>query len=129
MGSRKKTHFKRTPTLKMKWTLPISGTLLSFAGAQTSNTEYKLINSDKQIRIGDKCASAVDGLGGLLSIADCDTTSTGQGGGGGGYTGGNGGHSGTQAARGACPSGGGGGSYIDNFEDNYYLFDGNVESL
>merc|ERR1712004_576394 len=76
MGSRKKTHFKRTPTLKVKWTLPISGTLLSFAGAQTSNTEYKLINSDKQIRIGDKCASAVDGLGGLLSIADCDTTST-----------------------------------------------------
>merc|ERR1711893_209695 len=75
MGSRKKTHFKRTPTLKMKWTLPISGTLLTFAGAQ-ENTEFKLINSDKQIRIGDKCSSAIDGLGGLLSVADCDTTST-----------------------------------------------------
>merc|ERR1712178_27238 len=78
MGSREKTHFKRTPTLKMKWTIPISGALVSLVGAQNdqSTTEFKLINSDKQIRIGDKCATAIDGLGGLLSIADCDTTST-----------------------------------------------------
>jgi len=59
----------------MKLVLPFSYLLVAFTNAQ-DDTEWKLITAEKQIQIGSKCASAIDGLGGLLSIEDCDTTST-----------------------------------------------------